>query len=46
MCLLHIDSHERALFAQETNLLYWIYYIGAQTGHGNQGQDQAADPRS
>ena len=46
MCLLHNDSHKRTLLAQETNSLYWIYYIGAQTGHRNQGQDQAADPRS
>ena len=46
MCHLHVENHERALFEQETNFLYWIYYIGAQTGHGNQGQDQAADPRA
>ena len=46
MCLLHNDSHKRTLLAQVTNSLHWIYYIGAQTGHENQGQDQAADPRS
>ena len=45
MCLLHNDSHKQTLLAQETNSLYWIYYIGAQTGHENLGQDQAADPR-